>query len=81
MPLQKSITLTKEQEKYVRKNHWAMSRESICKHLGITSGVLSANTRVMNLPTKNTNKTRIPIDVAKKGFFDTTEYLKGLQTI
>ena len=81
MPLQKNITLTPEQEAFVRKNHWTMGRAAICQHLGITLGRLSANAYVMKLPPKTKGKTRAPIDVAKKGFFNTDDYLKGLQTI
>ena len=80
MPLLKKISLTSDQEAYVRKNHWAMSRDAICKHLGITIGVLASNIFVMDLPKKQLVKPRNR-DVSKKGFFNTDDYLKGLQTI
>jgi len=54
MPAQTNITLTPEQESFVRQNYGKMSRSEMCEKLGITKGKLSSNIYIM--PELSTNR-------------------------
>lgn len=76
-----NITLTPNQEAYVREHYHQMRRSEICNNLKITTGVLNENIRLMNIPNKKVYRTSRPVDVEVAGFFHVDSYLKELSTI
>ena len=67
------LTITPEQEQYVRANLGKIKRTQICKDLGITKGKLDGNLNIMTGITLKKTKPRVR-DTPTNGIFNVNQY-------
>ena len=72
----KNMTLTPNQEKYVKANYKRMTIKEMARNLSINIGLVNNNMRLMGLSKTATRAQVIELPATKAGYFDIDAYGK-----